>query len=174
MAGKIPTHKWIDQKACSDFIVSSQADLRPYFTDKPYRIHKNEYQVDLVAQMILRGLGHDDVPYSGSINIRDLRNFRVETVMIIAKRLAEYIIVPQRYNHDPRNVVSSSLNVFAYRIRRFRYGHGLDNKPIRMISKHKLGLLVQKILDTEYIWLLAERYVESYQWRVKHHYCEPI
>ena len=31
MAGKFPTHKWIDQKACSDFFVPSQADLRQYF-----------------------------------------------------------------------------------------------------------------------------------------------
>jgi hypothetical protein len=31
MAGKFPTHKWIDQKACSDFLAPSQADLRQYF-----------------------------------------------------------------------------------------------------------------------------------------------
>lgn len=151
MAGRYPSHKWLDQKSCSDFRVPSQKDLRPYFTDKPYRIHKNEYQVDMVVQMILGGLGHNDVPYNGSISIRDLRNFRVETVMLLAKRLAEYIIVPQRYGHQPSNVVAASLNVFAYRIRRFRYFHGLETKPIRIISKHKLGLLVQKVIDTEYI-----------------------
>ena len=174
MPGKYPTHKWLDQKSCSDYRVPTPKDLRPYFTDKPHRIHRNDYQIDLVAQLILRGLGHDDVPYSGSIYIRDLRNFRVETVMLLAKHLAEYIIAPQRYGHDPRNVIASSLNVFAYRIRRFRYGHGLVTKPIRMISKHKLGLLVQKVLDTEYLWSLAEKYVESHKWRVQHGYCDPL
>jgi len=40
MAGKSPTHKRIDQKGCSNFLVPSQADLRQYFGNDSHRIHK--------------------------------------------------------------------------------------------------------------------------------------
>ena len=173
MAGKVPTHKWIDQKACRDFIVSSQADLRQFFGKDSHRIHKKEFAVYSLGESIVMGLGHGDI-FNADISIRYLENFRVEAAMLLAKHLAEYIIAPQRYGHHPRHAIASSINLFASRIGRFRSGHKLSYKSRRMISKHQLGILVARMCEHSYLWELSERYVTFYHSRLRRGYCDTL
>ena len=160
-------------KACRDFLCPTNADLRYNFTKDPYRLHKKSFAVYAMGEMVLRRLGHGDI-ISADINIRDLEKFKVEVVMFLAKRMAVYAIAPQRYAHNPSNMVASSVNAFSGRIQRFRYGHKLVSKQKRLISKAKLGDLIAELCDNSYLWDLAEKYVESYKWRLKHGYCELI
>ena len=161
---------------CRDYICPSNADLREYFTREGWRLHKRDRRLYLLAERVLCGLGHSDLFYNELefIPLSDISKFHTETVMFLAKRLALYIIAPQQYGHHPRNIISASLNYFTGRMFRFRMGHKLSKKPTRNVSKAKLGLLIDEVLDNVFIWEMAELYVKSHKWRVKHGYCEPL
>lgn len=160
-------------RACSDYLASSGAELRVIFGRDANRLHKGEHGLTLLAQMILRKLGHVDISET-HIPIRDLHNFHVEIVGILAKNLAEYMLVPQRYNDEPRNVIAGALTMFMRRIRRFRGGHNLDYMPLYPLTKRKYGYLIDKIMDNGFLWDYAQRWVKRYEWRVKHGYVEPL
>ena len=163
-------------KACGDYACPSTADLRGFFTKEGWRLHKGDNRLYLLAERVLCGLGHSDLFYNDGehIPLSDLNKFYTETVMFLARRLAVYIIAPQRYGHHPRNIIATSLNCFTGRIQRFRSGHKLPFRSRYAISKSSLGHLIDEILDNEFLWSLAEKYVASYKWRLEHGYTDPL
>ena len=164
------------KRRCRDYACPSNADLRGYFTHQTYRLHEKSFKVYALAEMVLRRLGHSDIVDNslGNIPFSHLEKFKVETTMFLAKRLALYILHPQRYGHHPSNIISSSLMFFTERIWRFRGGWKLPKKHRYQIKKSEVGILVEELCDNSYLWDLAEKYVDSYKWRLAHGYCEEI
>ncbi|OYZ26135.1 MAG: hypothetical protein B7Y23_02800 [Sulfurovum sp. 16-42-52] len=160
-------------KACNDYYCPTVDEIKGYFSKDAYRIHKKDDTIYNLADRILCRLGHCDI-LDANISIKNLTHFRVEVVMFLTRRMAVYAIVPQRYGHNVRNILAASVNAFSGRIYRFRAGHKLPTKTRRQISKAKLERLISDLCENEYLWLLAERYVESYKWRLSHGYCEAM
>ena len=171
---KIPYCKVDNIKHCKDFVVSSHQELNTLFGSFPQRVHKNNPLLFSLADMVLMRLDHEDILKSDSIKFRDIKNFKVEIITKIARNLAEYILVPQRFNNDPSSVVASSLNLFTYRIGRFRSGHKLPMKTLHPLTKRQFGFLVKDILDNPFIWDYAYAWTERYKWRLEHGYTNPI
>ena len=128
-------------------------DIHHYFEHNPYRIHRNEPMVYALGGMILKELGHSDI-LSAPLKKRDLDKFLVETSFFIAKRLALFMVVPQRYS-QARNMIAASVNAFSARIARFRSGHGMLHKKKRMLCKELIHFL-DELIDDGYLWTLAD------------------
>ncbi len=171
MPGKYPSYKYHDQKHAGDFIVKSSADLREYFGKDPQKIHKCHQYVYSLGSKIIFGLGGEDLAV---ISFRDFSKFQVEAATSLARRMAEYIIYPQRFNHDPTSVIASALMVFTHRVHRVRSGHGLPARSKRPLSKHQFGLLVKKLQDDNWLWDYAFKWAELHKGRVARGTCEPL
>lgn len=161
-------------RRCRDWYCPTNAEIRDFFMKEGHRLHHRCHEVYRLADDVLVGLGHGDILDSDLIPLRDRNKFRIEVSQFIAKRLAIYLIKPQRYGNQARNILAVSLNFFTGRIFRFRMGWGLSKKPTRMVSKSQFGLLIDDLVEHEYLWSLAEKYVASYRWRLKHGYCEDL
>ena len=171
MAGKYPSHKYHDQKHAGDFRVLTNADLRVYFGKDPKQVHKEHQYLYSLGNKVIFGLDGEDLT---AIPFRDFQNFQVEAATSLARRMAEYIIYPQRFAHDPTSVIASALMVFTHRVHRVRSGHGLPARSKRPLTKHQFGLLVKKLQDDNWLWDYAFKWAEFHQGRVKRGTCDPL
>lgn len=156
-----------NNRACGDYIAYNTKELYEYFgvTKHGKGVYDDNATYGL-AYSIFRRLGALDV-LDGSIGFRHIHNFQVEIVTYLAKNLAVYLIAPQRYNHRSRNMLASAVMKFMYRIERFRIGHNLPSKTRYPLGKKEFGYVIDFINDSEYLWTLAEYWVQRYHKRLK-------
>lgn len=160
-------------KSCSDYACPTVDDIKNYFDCHPVRFHHNEPMVYILGEQILKRMGHSDI-LSAPIKKRDLDKFMIETVFFLARRLAVFMVVPQRYGGQARNMIATSINSFSGRIYRFRVGHKMPTKTRRQINKRALSSLIDDLVDDGYLWHLAEKLVKSYRYRLENGTCEAM
>ncbi len=111
---------------------------------------------------------------SDPISFRDRHSFQMEIITNITRNLGVYMVVPQRYGHESRNIIASSLSAFMLRIERYRHGHKLPFKSRYPLSKKEFGYLIDFIDNSTYIWTLADYWVKRYHKRVRFGYCDKL
>lgn len=157
-------------KACSDYACPTVDDIKDYFDCHPVRFHHNEPMVYALGEQILRKMGHGDI-LNAPMSKNNLDKFLVETVFFLARRIAVFMVVPQRYGGQARNMIATSINSFSGRIYRFRAGHKMPTKTRRQITKRALSILIDDLVDDGYLWNLAEKLVFSYRGRLVRGVC---
>ena len=159
-------------RRCRDYLSYSQKDLREVF-GMSFKRGYDRHMVDSLAYGILRKYDSLDC-LAEPIPFRDRNNFSMEIVSFLARNLALYMLLPQRFGHKSRNVLASAFMRFTRRIQKYRSGHGLSFRTGENLTKKEFGYLIDYLDDQEYLWLLAEHWVQRYHQRVKRGFAEPL
>ena len=172
MAGKYSRFRECNIKHASSFRLLDKSEMKLLFSKDTIYLHRGEERFYQLGESIIQGLGQGDI--TRIINIRDSQKLRIEASNWLAKHLAIYMLKPQRYAHDPSNVIAPALHLFALRLGRVRAGHKLPFKSTYQLKKSEFGTLVAKLQDNDWLWDYAQRWRDNHLKRVRLKCCYPL
>ncbi len=162
-----------DNRRCCDYFAYRSRELAYYF-GKNYRGRIfDRGLIDSFVYGLLRKLGMLDC-LDASICIRDRTKLSTEIIMMLARNLAVYLVLPQRYGGKSRNMLSTAMMLLTIRLLRYRSGHGLPFRSKYALTKKEFGHVIDFIDNSEYLWTLADYWVKRYHKRVRFGYCDKL